>query len=57
LAADKRAIAAHGGDFAHLGHRGQAASQLANDFFFVAAQLVDVDYWACRSPRRGRPCG
>jgi hypothetical protein len=38
------AVAAHGGDLAHLGHGSQAAGQLANDLFFVAAQLVDVDH-------------
>ena len=37
------AQATHGGDLAHLGHGRQAAGEFANDFFFVAAQLVDVD--------------
>jgi hypothetical protein len=37
------AVAAHGGDLAHLGHGGQAAGELADDLFLVAAQLVDVD--------------
>ena len=40
---NKVAVAAHGGDLAHLGHGGQSARQLANDFFFVRAQLVDAD--------------
>jgi hypothetical protein len=40
----KRAVAAHGGHLAHLGHGGQAAGQLADDLFFVAAQLVNVDH-------------
>ena len=38
------AQAAHGGDLAHLGHGRQAACEFADDFFFVAAQLVDVDH-------------
>jgi hypothetical protein len=37
------AIATHGGDFAHFGHGGQAASEFANHLFFVATQFVDVD--------------
>ena len=40
----KVAVAAHGGDLAHFGHRAQAAGQLADDFLFVAAQLVDIDH-------------
>jgi hypothetical protein len=41
---DEMAVAAHGGHLAHLGHGGQAAGELANDLFLVAAQLVDVDH-------------
>ncbi len=44
VGAHKRAVAAHGGDLAHFGHGGQAAGQLADDLFFVAAQLVNVDH-------------
>ena len=44
VGADKAAVAAHGGDLAHLGHGGQATGQLADDLFLVAAQLVDVDH-------------
>jgi hypothetical protein len=39
----KVAVAAHGGHLAHLGHGGQAAGELADDLFLVAAQLVHVD--------------
>jgi hypothetical protein len=52
---DKGAVAAHGGHLAHLGHGGQAAGELADDLFLVAAQLVDVDLGRAkvhpRSPR------
>ncbi|OQC07498.1 MAG: hypothetical protein BWX79_01871 [Alphaproteobacteria bacterium ADurb.Bin100] len=41
---DEVTVAADGGDLAHLGHGSQAAGQLADDLFFVAAQLVDVDH-------------
>jgi hypothetical protein len=37
------AVAAHGGHLAHLGHGGQATSELADDFLLVAAQLVHTD--------------
>jgi hypothetical protein len=42
VGADEVAVAAHDGDLAHLGHLAQAAGQLADDLFLVAAQLVDV---------------
>ena len=41
---DEGTVAAHDGDLAHLGHGGQAAGEFGDDFFFVAAQLVDVDH-------------
>ena len=40
----KRAITTHGGDFAHLGHSGQATGQFTDHFFFVATQFVDVEF-------------
>jgi hypothetical protein len=52
VGADKVAVAAHGGHLAHLGHGGQAAGELADDLFFVAAQLVDVDHGAPKSTPR-----
>ena len=44
VSSDKRTIATHGGDFAHLGHSGQATGQFADHFFFVTAQFVDVEF-------------
>jgi hypothetical protein len=41
--APTKAVAAHRGHLAHLGHLGQAAGEFADDFFFVAAQRVDID--------------
>jgi hypothetical protein len=35
---DEGAVAAHDGHLAHLGHLAQAAGELADDLFLVAAQ-------------------
>jgi hypothetical protein len=43
--ADKLADALHDIDLAHLGHAGKTCGHLADDFFLVAAQLVDIDLW------------
>ena len=44
VGADEGTVTTHGGDLAHLGHGRQATSQLADNLFFVATQLVDIDY-------------
>ena len=44
----KLADAAHGRHLAHFGHGGQAAGELANDLFLVAAQHVDADFWRAK---------
>jgi hypothetical protein len=54
---DEVTVAADGGDLAHLGHGSQAAGQLADDLFFVAAQLVDVDHGRTEVNTPSRPCG
>ena len=41
---DELADASHGRHLAHFGHGRQAARELGYDFFFVAAQHVDVDF-------------
>ena len=45
----------HHRHLAHLGHRGQAAGQLADDLVLVRAQLVEVDLRLGRSRRRWPP--
>ena len=44
VAVDKHPITAQHSDFAHLGHGRQTAGELANHFFFVTAQVIDVEF-------------
>ena len=41
---DEGAVAANHGDLAHLGHGGQPAGELADHFFLVTAQRVNVHF-------------
>jgi hypothetical protein len=53
---DEGAVAAtHDGDLAHLGHLAQAAGELADDLFLVAAQLVHTT-WRAKIDARCRRC-
>ena len=51
---DKHAIATQHGHFAHLGHRRQTTGQLADDFFFVATQAVNVHLGLAKVYAHGR---